>query len=143
MVLAVAISLSVLFVVPSIAYADGSKIAFNSTRDGNYEIYIMNVDGSGQTNLTNNSVGDYYPSFSPDGSQIAFSSDLDGGGDDEIYLMNVDGTGQTRLTNNSTGEYYPSFSPDGSKIAFMTYRDPYWEIYIMNVDGTEEINLTN
>ena len=53
-VLAVAVLLSVLFAVPSMAYADGSKIAFSSSRDGNYEIYVMNADGSGQTRLTIN-----------------------------------------------------------------------------------------
>ncbi|MCG2790300.1 MAG: hypothetical protein L6305_00935 [Actinomycetia bacterium] len=42
-----------------------SKIAFMSHRDGNYDIYIMNVDGSGQTRLTNNPANDYYPSFLP------------------------------------------------------------------------------
>jgi len=44
---------------------DGSKIAFESSRDGSYEIYIMNLDGSGQTRLTNNSAEDIFPSFSP------------------------------------------------------------------------------
>jgi len=141
LVLAMVIFLSVLFVVPSIAYADGSKIAFVSVRDGNYEIYIMNVDGSGQTNLTNNSAIDLYPSFSPDGSKIAFESSRDG--NDEIYIMNVDGSGQTRLTNNSAGDYSPSFSPDGSKIAFASNRDGNNEIYIMNVDGSGQTNLTN
>ena len=77
---------------------DGYKIAFYSNRDGNGEIYIMNVDGSEQVNLTNNPADDWgEPSFSPDGSKIAFVSKRDGL--DEIYIMNVDGSGQTRLTN--------------------------------------------
>ena len=70
-VLAVAIFLSVLFVLPSTAYADGSKIAFTSYRDGNHEIYIMNSDGTGQTRLTDNSVNDSYPSFSHNGTVAA------------------------------------------------------------------------
>src|SRR5674476_377998 len=89
-VLAVAILLSVLFVVPSIAYADGTKIAFSSDRDGNNEIYIMDVDGTGQTRLTDNPATDGYPCFSPDGTKIAFMAYRDG--NNEIYIMDVDGT---------------------------------------------------
>src|ERR1044072_4457908 len=51
------------------------KIAFDSDVDGNYEIYAMNADGSNQVRLTNNSASDLEPSFSPDGSKIAFISD--------------------------------------------------------------------
>jgi len=54
------------------------KIVFTSYRDGNGEIYIINVDGSGQVNLTNNPGWESYPSFSPDGSKIFFLSDRDG-----------------------------------------------------------------
>lgn len=88
------------------------KIAFMSDRDGNdqiYEIYIMNVDGSGQVRLTNNPAIDVFPSFSPDGSKIAFASYRDGNA--EIYIMNVDGSEQVRLTNNPAVDTSPSFSP--------------------------------
>ena len=123
-VLAVAILLSVLFTVPSMAYADGSKIAFNSNRDGNYEIYVMNADGSGQTRLTNNPATDYYPSFSPDGSKIAFNSYRDG--NNEIYVMNANGSGQTRLTNNTANDIDPSFSHNGTAAAAAPYVAPVW-----------------
>ena len=71
------------------------KIAFESNRDGNEEIYVMNADGTNQTNLTNNAARDYVPAWSPDGSKIAFGSTRDG--NDEIYVMNADGSGQVNL----------------------------------------------
>ncbi len=75
------------------------KIAFHSNRDGNWEIYTMNPDGSDQNRLTNNNYDDEGPAWSPDGSKIVFTSNRDG--NDEIYVMNPDGSGQTRITNNS------------------------------------------
>jgi len=74
------------------------KIAFHSDRDGNLEIYVMDADGSGQTNLTNNPALDFTPAWSSDGSKIAFVSDRDG--NSEVYVMDAIGSGQTNLTNN-------------------------------------------
>jgi len=85
-------------------------IAFSSQRDGYNEIYVMNADGSGLTNLTNNSADDWSPAWSADGAKIAFSSDRDGNA--EIYVMNADGSGQTRLTNNSADDWSPAWSPE-------------------------------
>ncbi|GAI97950.1 unnamed protein product, partial [marine sediment metagenome] len=86
-----------------------NKIAFTSDRDGNYEIYLLNIDGSEQVRLTNNPAGDGNSSFSPDGTKIAFTSDRDGNG--EIYIMNVDGSEQTNLTNNPAGDGNPYGNP--------------------------------
>lgn len=99
---------------------DGSKIVFESERDENCEIYIMNADGSDQTNLTNNPVDDWNPKFSPDGSKILFLTSRDG--NDEIYIMNVDGSNQINLTRNEEKDLSPQFSPDGSKIVFSRER---------------------
>ena len=77
---------------------DGKRLAFESLRDGNHEIYVMNADGSDQTNLTKNPASDRSPAWSLDGKRIAFDSDRDG--DDEIYVMNADGSDVTRLTDN-------------------------------------------
>ena len=118
-----------------------TKIAFDSDRDGNREIYVMNADGSEQRNLTNNSADEGYSSWSPDGKKIAFDSDRDG--NDETYVMNADGSEQRRLTNNPANDGFPSWSPDGKKIAFDSDRDGNREIYVMNADGTNQRNLTN
>jgi hypothetical protein len=118
-----------------------ARIAFVSERDGNPEIYVMNVDGSGLTRLTNNPAGDYAPAWSPDGSKIAFHSDRDDNLD--IYVMNADGTSQSRLTNNPGNDEWPAWSPDGSKIAFSSERGGNEEVYLISADGTGETNLTN
>tara|TARA_Y100000031_G_C8064261_1_gene312074 strand:- start:78 stop:572 length:495 start_codon:yes stop_codon:yes gene_type:complete len=89
---------------------DGSKIVFYSYADLDYEIYIMDADGSNNTNITNIVGTDAYPTFSPDGSKILFESIRDG--NTEVYIMNIDGSNQTNLTNTSNAaDYYPVFQP--------------------------------
>lgn len=131
---------------------DGSKLIFVSNRgDTNvqgsspvtkisFKIYTMNVDGSNQTKLTENSFEDEAPRWSPDGSKIAFVSKRDG--NPEIYVMNSDGTNITRLTNSPTFDIMPAWSPDGTKIAFRSDRDGNPEIYTMNNDGTNLKRVT-
>jgi len=116
------------------------KIAFMSDRDGKREIYVMNADGTGQINLTNNPATDEYPAWSPDGGKIAFQSDRDG--NREIYVMNPDGTGQTNVSNNPATDGCAHWSPDGRKIGFQSDRDDNSEIYVMNADGSGQTRLT-
>jgi hypothetical protein len=129
--------------IPTPTPMDGpGKIAFTSDRDGgDFEIYLMKGDGTNQFNLTHSPGQDAEPSFSKDGSKIAFRSNRDG--NFEIYVMNADGTGQTNLTNNPATDVNPSFRPDGSKILFSSTRDGNSEIYVMNADGTNPVNVTN
>ncbi len=86
---------------------DGKKIAFSSDRDGNWEIYVMDSDGSNEINLTNNPAPDIDPTWSPDGEKIAFVSDRDGNG--EIYVMYADGSNQVNLTNNPADDRDPAW----------------------------------
>jgi hypothetical protein len=78
---------------------------FSSNRSGDYEIYVMNPDGSSVQRLTTSSGADRWPAWSPDGTKIIFASERDG--NSEIYLMNADGSNQTRLTNNTVGDTQP------------------------------------
>ena len=119
----------------------GRRIAFSRFEYPNLngEIYLMNSDGSNQTNLTNNPAADFFPDWSPDGTKIAFASGRDGFSG--IYVMDADGSHLTRLTKTSASE--PRWSPDGTKIAFTSDRDGNNEIYVMNADGSNPVRLTN
>jgi hypothetical protein len=127
---------------------DGTKILFDSGRDGNYEIYTMNPDGTGVTRITNNSWFDWQAAWSPDGTKIVFSSGRDGDPKGEIYTMNLDGSGITRLTNDPNRDWQPVWSPDGKKIVWSSDRnvdvfgDHQWDVYAMNADGTGQTRLT-
>ncbi len=123
------------------------KILFHTNRDGNFEIYSMNPDGSGMTNLTEDSGQDAYPAWSPDRSKVAFASNRRLGGDSyEIWVMNADGSNQTRLTTNDasgSGDFLPDWKPDGTEILFHR-GDLEFEsdLYKMNSDGSNIQQLT-
>jgi Tol biopolymer transport system component len=126
---------------------DGRKIAFTRTFppgevSGRWQsdLYVINVDGSGERNLTGDAVSSG-PVWSPDGQKIAYTSLRDG--KPGIYVMNADGSRPRRLTrmagvNNSL----PSWSPDGRKLVFVSERDGNFEVYVMNADGSGQQNLT-
>jgi Tol biopolymer transport system component len=119
------------------------KIAYQSDRDGNNEIYTIAGDLSPAsiTRLTNNSSLDSDPAWSPDGTKLAFVSNRDGG-NVEIYRMNADGSGQTRLTTSPAYDADPAWSPDGNQIVFASDRDGDFELFKMNADGTGQTQLT-
>ncbi len=127
---------------------DSSKIlptgtlSFLTTRDGNFEIYTTNANGTETKNLTNHKALDFWSSWSPDGKYIIFYSNRDG--NNEIYRMNSDGSNPVNLTNHSANDYLPTYSPDGKKIVFTSDRDhKEREIYTMNIDGANVTRLTN
>ena len=113
----------------------GDLIAFESDRDGDYEVFVMNPDGTEVRQLTDNDDGDYFPVWSPDGKRIAFASDRDG--DWEIFVMNTDGTEVRQLTDNDDDDGTPAWSPDGKRTAFTSGRYGDYEIFVMNADGTD------
>ncbi len=117
----------------------GTKIAFN----GDGEIFVVNSDGTGLTQLTYNMRSIYHPSISGDGTKIAFYSEVDG--DWEIFLVTFDGSSWSspiQLTYNTVPDISPSISGDGSKIAFSSDLNDR-EIFVVNSDGTGLTQLTH
>jgi TolB protein len=96
-----------------------NKLVYETNRDGNWELYVVNADGSNPVNITNTpDVDELFPRPSPDGTKIAFVAD-EGKGPAKrrnIYYMNTDGTGRTKVADNAREQCW---SPDGSAIAYM------------------------
>jgi Tol biopolymer transport system component len=117
-----------------------SRIAFMSDRDGDYDIYVMDADGTHLQQLTDNDDWDGVPAWSPDGKRIAFMSHRDGV--NAIFVMDADGTNVQQLTDPIVGTQ-PSWSPDGNRIAFSSNRDGDFDIFVMDADGTHVQQLTD
>ena len=117
------------------------KIAYAGYDSTSYNIWVMNADGSGRTYLTSSLDWETDPTFSPDGSKIAYTRGETTNAND-IWVMNANGTGQTNLTPGSGQDGEATWSPDGSKIAFESTRGGDWDIWVMNADGSGQTNLT-
>lgn len=123
------------------SWSPDGKIVFNSYRDGNGEVYVMNADGSSPTRLTTTPEDDHDAAWSPDGSKIAFTKGTVGDPSTyEVYVMNADGSGQTNLTQNTMPDFEAAWSPDGSKIAFSSDRFGDRHVFVMDADGTTRPN---
>jgi tol-pal system beta propeller repeat protein TolB len=116
-----------------------TKIAFAYTGAvPGVEIWTMNADGSGAVQLTVGG-GNFFPSWSPDGTKIVFVSNRTGSW--QIWSMNANGANQTQLTNVPNNNF-PSWSPDGTKILFTSNRTGNDDVFVMNTDGTNVQALT-
>ncbi len=121
---------------------DGTQVAFSGccTGGGTFQIYTMNSDGTGFTQLT--SLGrNTLPAWAPFGQRIAFISNRDG--NFEIYTMNTDGSSQLNVSNDPGTDSEPAWSRDGSQIVWDSNRSGKFQIYVMKSDGTFLSNLSN
>jgi len=117
------------------------KIAYASGSGDDLDIYLMNLDGSGRVNLTNNPSYDTIPSWSPDGKYIVFESNRNNNHD--IYTINIENSKTKRITLDEADDRYPAWSPDGTRLTFQSTRDTFDNIYVMNADGSHVIKITN
>lgn len=135
---------------------DGTRLAFSGYLDiypelsgANYDVYVVNADGTGRLNLTTDeedigrAASQHGPAWSPDGTTIAFLDDGGRGneqGDVDIYSMKPDGSELIQLTDTPEPEGPVAWSPDGTRIAFQCWR---YDLCVMNPDGTGRVNLTD
>lgn len=111
------------------------------------DVWVMDADGSNQTDLTNTQgVSEYYPVWSPDGTRIAYviGDNIFSG----VWTMNADGTSQVKLSSFSGVEFGPTWSSDSSKIALVRYVPGIgitiqFDIFVVAVDGSSDVNITN
>ena len=119
---------------------DGARLVFDSTRDGNTELYVVDADGSNPVRLTDEAGEDWAASWSPDGRTIAFTSDRSGLA--QIWTIAPDGSGSTQLTDDPIGALWPSWSPDGSRITYTGWETGRQQVWSMAADGSDRQNLS-
>ena len=116
------------------------KIAYSSSQE-NWEIFLMNMDGSNSKRLTHHETISQEPAWSPDGSQIAYLSWINGTFSYALYIMNTDGSNAKPITNTEEipARHKPHWSPSGDRIALVDEHDRLW---VMNTDGTNQKMVT-
>lgn len=118
------------------------EISFTSTRDGHYDVYLMDAMGAKDRNLTSNQGTDYWGSWIPGSERLLFYSNRTG--NEDIFVMDANGKNVVNLTNHPKADRIPNPSPDGKKIVFVSNRDhPQGEIYTIDRDGSNLTRLTN
>jgi Tol biopolymer transport system component len=117
------------------AYApDGTRIAFCSSRDGTFALYVMSADGSDVKRVGKLDGMQLRPCWAPDGSRLAFTWNQSGTYD--IYAINTDGTGLVRLTNSGERSDYATWTPDGKGVVFVGERGGAFDLYRVEVRGS-------
>ena len=120
---------------------DGTKILFESKREGDWELFVMDSDtGENIVPVTQNEKTERNGSWSRDGKKILFESIRDG--NFEIYVIDADGNNPVNLTNHPKSDTVPRWSPNGRRIAFVSTRDGNKEIYAMDANGANPVNLS-
>ncbi len=114
---------------------DGRRLAFDTTRDGNTEIYVIDANGANPVRVTVAPGEDWAASWSPDGRTIAFTSDRSGSA--QIWATTPDGAEPRQLTDDTSGNLWPTWSPDGSRIAITSWRTGGSQVWDIAADGSD------
>ncbi len=120
---------------------DGTAIAFTAQRDGNGELYLLDLDGGEARRLVEHPGWDEYPAWSPDGSSLAFQTYS--GGNWEIFALDMHTGSLRNLTQHRARDEQPAWSPDGSFVAFVSGRDISRQVFIMRADGSEQRRVSH
>ncbi len=115
---------------------DGKQLAYLSKLSGNYDIWVMDIDGSNQTQITDSNIDEGIPAWSPDGEQIVYS--LEG----NIWKVDTGSKVPAILKENYYNSYDPVFNPEETMVAFVLETNGAKEIYVMNADGKRTKQLT-
>ena len=116
--------------------------AFTANQENNWEIYVINPDGTNQINLTNHPARDRTPSWFPDGEKIMFFRREDLNQPLRVFVMNADGTNQVPFGPQNI-EAYGWWPRTGKWLVFSDGREESEEIFLVSVDGTQIIQLTD
>ncbi len=106
---------------------DGGRIAFCSSRDGTFDLYVMNADGTGVRRVAALDGMQLRPAWAPDGRRLAFTWNR--GGVYEIHAVNPDGTGLRPLAAAAERSDYPAWTPDGRAVVFVGERGGAFDLY--------------
>ena len=145
-------ALAGLYAIPAAAQTSiNGRIAFTVCEAQTFgitcDIWVMNSDGSEQTNITNTpEVNEVNPAWSPDGTRIAFVEGYLGF--NRLVVANADGSGRLVVTPEPSQQFGPTWSPSGTRLAFVRkvpgeIISEQFDILAVNLDGTDEVNLTH
>jgi len=124
---------------------DSKSIVYFAYRDGGYDLWQINADGTNQHMITEGTFDDREPIFSHDGSKIAFSSDRGDplGSNNNIWVMDVKSGALTQLTTNPAEDVMPAWSADDKEVIFTSSRDTYKTLWAVNVETKAERKIAD
>jgi serine/threonine protein kinase/Tol biopolymer transport system component len=122
-----------------LTWTPDGKIVYTSLAGGNFDLWIMNADGTNQKQLTTDPREDYSPFVSPDGRYIVFNSLR--GPLPSVWRMNVDGSNVKQLTDKE--DYILAITPDSKSILFTSWRTTKMSLWRMSIDGGDPVQISN